>query len=64
MKLVTGGVIEETKQAIKNLGYILEDAGSSYDKVIKTTLFLDDMNDFTNINDIYKESISLFNAII
>lgn len=56
MKLIDGGVIEETKQALKNLGYILDEAGSSYDNIIKTTLYLEDMDDFVNVNEIYKES--------
>lgn len=54
MKLVSGGASEEAKQALKNLGYILEAAGTSYENVIKTTLFLDDIGDFGQINEIYK----------
>lgn len=54
-KLVEGDVATEGRQALKNLGQILQEAGTSYDKVIKTTIFLDDINDFARINEVYKE---------
>ena len=44
----------QTKQVLKNLKSVLEAAGSSLDKVIKTTIFIDCMDDFTIINDIYE----------
>jgi 2-iminobutanoate/2-iminopropanoate deaminase len=53
--LVEGGIEQETKQALKNLGNILEAAGSSLEDVIKTTVFLTDMNDFARMNAIYGE---------
>ena len=43
----------QTEQVCKNLGAVLEAAGSSFDKVIKTTCFLADMNDFTAFNEVY-----------
>ena len=55
MKLVDGGVAAEAHQAFKSLGYILQAAGSSYNNVVKTTVFLDDMNDFGIVNQVYKE---------
>ncbi|KAL1501718.1 hypothetical protein ABEB36_006998 [Hypothenemus hampei] len=55
MKLVEGDVATETRQALRNLGYILTAADSSFDKVIKTTIFMSDMNDFGEINEVYKE---------
>ncbi|XP_066992196.2 rutC family protein UK114 isoform X4 [Anabrus simplex] len=55
MKLVDGGALEEAKQALINLGKILEAADSSYGNVVKTTIFLDDINDFAPINELYKE---------
>lgn len=63
MKLVEGGVTAQAKQAFANLGYILEEAGSSYDKVIKTVLLLDDINDFAPINEIYKEGTLRFDNL-
>jgi 2-iminobutanoate/2-iminopropanoate deaminase len=53
--LVSGGVESETRQALTNLKNILESAGSTLDKVIKTTVFLKDMNDFSKMNTIYGE---------
>ncbi|VDM27026.1 unnamed protein product [Toxocara canis] len=44
----------QTEQSLKNIGAILEAAGSSYDNVVKTTVLLADMNDFATVNDIYK----------
>ncbi|WP_072985528.1 RidA family protein [Clostridium cavendishii] len=43
----------QTEQSLKNVKAILEEAGSSLDKVIKTTVFLKDMNDFAFMNDVY-----------
>ena len=43
----------QTEQVCKNLGAILEAAGSSFDKVIKTTCFLADMGDFAAFNEVY-----------
>lgn len=43
----------QTEQVCKNIRAILEEAGSSFDKVIKTTCFLADMNDFANFNTVY-----------
>lgn len=44
---------EQTEQVCKNLGAVLEAAGSSFDKVLKTTCFLADMNDFAAFNEVY-----------
>lgn len=44
---------EQTEQVMKNLGAVLREAGSDYDKAVKTTCFLADMNDFAPFNDIY-----------
>ncbi|MCR5775119.1 MAG: RidA family protein [Lachnospiraceae bacterium] len=45
----------QARQAFKNLAALLEDAGSGIDKVIKTTVFIKDMNDFAKINKVYEE---------
>jgi 2-iminobutanoate/2-iminopropanoate deaminase len=53
--LVDGGVEAETRQALVNLSAVLEAAGANLDQVIKTTVFLRDINDFTRMNGIYAE---------
>lgn len=53
--MVEGGVAEQTKQVLTNLSNVLEAGGSSLDKVVKTTIFLADMDDFTTVNAIYAE---------
>lgn len=54
-KLVDGGAVAEARQALKNIGAILTAASSSYEKVVKTTILLDDIADFQGVNDVYKE---------
>lgn len=44
---------EQTEQVCKNIGAILEEAGTSFDKVLKTTCFLSDMDNFAAFNEIY-----------
>ena len=51
--IVTGSIAEQTERVLKNLAAVLEAAGSSFDRVIKTTVFLKDMNDFAKMNEIY-----------
>ena len=53
--LVPGGIAEQTRQSLCNVRAILEAAGSSMDQVIKTTVFLQDMNDFAAMNAVYAE---------
>lgn len=55
MKLVEGEFSAEVRQALRNLGAILHAGNSSFDKVVKVTIFLSDLNDFTVLNDVYKE---------
>ena len=50
-----GPIEEQTRQVLKNVGAVLEAAGSSYDEVVKTTVFLQDMNDFAKMNAVYAE---------
>ena len=52
-QIVGASVIEQTEQVCKNIIAILEAAGSSAEKVVKTTCFLADMNDFAAFNGIY-----------
>uniref|UniRef100_A0AAZ3RW05 Reactive intermediate imine deaminase A homolog n=1 Tax=Oncorhynchus tshawytscha TaxID=74940 RepID=A0AAZ3RW05_ONCTS len=53
-KLVEGGVQAQARQALVNMGEILKAAGCGYDNVVKTTVLLADINDFVNVNDVYK----------
>lgn len=55
MRLVEGEFTIEVRQALRNLGAILQAANSSFEKVVKVTVFLSDLNDFTALNDVYKE---------
>ena len=51
--IVPEGIAAQTEQSCKNVGAILEAAGSGYDKVIKTTCFLADIADFAAFNEVY-----------
>lgn len=53
--MVQGGVVEETKQAFKNVAAILKEAGATVGDVVKTTVLLDDMADFAKVNAIYEQ---------
>ncbi len=50
-----GGIVQETKQVLENLKAILEEAGSSLDKVVKTTVFMQSMDDFGVMNEVYSQ---------
>lgn len=52
--IVEGGVVNQAEQALTNLSEILKAAGTSLDKVVKTTVFIKNMNDFAAINEVYK----------
>ena len=52
-ELVQGGITEQTTRALENLRAILKQAGSDFSQVVKTTVFLVDMADFTSMNEIY-----------
>jgi 2-iminobutanoate/2-iminopropanoate deaminase len=54
-ELNTGTIEDQTRLVLKNLGAVLEAAGSSYDNVVKATVFLQDMNDFSRMNQVYAE---------
>ncbi|MFN8411500.1 MAG: RidA family protein [Anaerolineales bacterium] len=55
-ELVSANVEEQTRQVLKNLQNVLDAAGSSLANVVKTTVFLKDMNDFAKMNNIYAEA--------
>ena len=50
-----GGVKEQTRQSLTNVEAILKEAGLTMDNVVKTTVFLADMNDFADMNGVYAE---------
>lgn len=54
-QVVGGGIVEQTTRVLENLKAILESAGSSLQQVVKTTVFLRDMNDFAAMNAIYAQ---------
>lgn len=52
-EIVGNNIVEQTEQVIKNMAAILEANNVGFDKVIKTTCFLANMNDFANFNEVY-----------
>lgn len=50
---IVSGIEEQARQALTNVRSLLESAGSGMDKVIKTTVFIKDMNDFAKVNEVY-----------
>lgn len=52
-EFVSDSVAEQTEQVLKNLSEVLAAAGSGLDQVVKTTVFLADMNDFAEMNEVY-----------
>ncbi len=54
-ELAPGGIEAETRQVLQNLKNVLESAGTDLNHVVKTTVFLRDMNDFSKMNTIYGE---------
>ncbi|OOP57799.1 MAG: reactive intermediate/imine deaminase [Candidatus Brocadia carolinensis] len=54
-EIVQGDIKVQTRQVLENLKCILEAAGSSLDKVVKTTIFMKDLNDYAAVNDVYRE---------
>ena len=52
-KIIEGGIEEQTRQTLTNVKAILEAAGTSLDQVVKTTVFLKDMNSFAAMNAVY-----------
>ncbi|MGH9147225.1 MAG: RidA family protein [Vicinamibacterales bacterium] len=58
-EVVQGDIRAQTQQALTNLGAILSAAGGTYANVVRTTVFLADLNDFAGMNDVYG---SFFNS--
>ncbi|QBQ42789.1 RidA family protein [Sphingobacterium psychroaquaticum] len=55
MELITTGVVDETHQVLKNVQAILDNAGYSFNDVVKATIFISDMGDFAAINEVYAQ---------
>ncbi|WP_256385046.1 Rid family detoxifying hydrolase [Photobacterium toruni] len=53
-KIVSGGIIEQSKQSLLNLQYVLKAAHADMTTVVKTTCYLADINDFAAFNEVYK----------
>jgi 2-iminobutanoate/2-iminopropanoate deaminase len=56
-ELVPGSIAEQTEQVFANLRAILEEAGSSLDRLVKTTVFLQDLGDFAAMNEVYARHV-------
>ena len=52
-QFVTGGVAEQTEQVLRNLTAVFQAAGVGMNQIVKTTVFLADMDDFTAMNEVY-----------
>jgi 2-iminobutanoate/2-iminopropanoate deaminase len=51
--LITSNITDETTQVMQNLEYVLKAAGYDFSHIVKTTIFLKDMNDFPKVNEVY-----------
>lgn len=56
--LINDDIEKATRRSLDNVKAILEEAGSSLEKVVKTTIFLDDMDNFAKVNEVYGEYFS------
>ena len=56
-ELMGGGIGPQTEQVLANLGAILEAAGSGLDKLVKTTVFLQSLDDFAGMNEVYAAQV-------
>ena len=54
-ELIEGGITEQTHRVMKNLAAVLHEAGLSLDRVVKTTVYLADMETFAEMNEVYAE---------
>jgi len=55
--LLTGDITEQTEQVMRNITALLKAAGADFDNVVRTTVFLADMNDFNGMNAVYSKHI-------
>ena len=54
-EVVSDDVVEQTHQVFKNLAAVLKEAGASFETVVKTTVFIKNMDDFATINEVYSQ---------
>lgn len=52
-QVVDGGIVEQTERVMTNLAAVLKEAGTDWNSVVKTTVYLNDMADFREMNDVY-----------
>jgi len=52
-QIIQGDVVAQTERVMQNLTAVLREAGTSWDRVVKTTIFLQDMADFAKVNEVY-----------
>ena len=57
-QLISSDLIDQTHQVMKNLDAVLKEAGSSFDKVIKSTIYLTDMSHFNSVNEVYAQYLT------
>ena len=62
MELFSGSIKEETELVMQNLNSILEEAEMNFENVVKTTIFIDDMNNFQHVNEVYGKYFQVENA--
>jgi 2-iminobutanoate/2-iminopropanoate deaminase len=55
--LLAGDITAQTEQVFRNLGAILEEAGTSLDRLVKTTVFLQNLDDFAGMNEVYAANV-------
>jgi 2-iminobutanoate/2-iminopropanoate deaminase len=55
-EVLKGDIESQTRQVMKNIGAVLDKAGYNFNSIVKTTIFLTDMNDFPKVNAIYGEA--------
>jgi 2-iminobutanoate/2-iminopropanoate deaminase len=56
-KLVEGGIEPQTDQVMRNIGALLRAAGVSFDQLVRTTVFMSDLNDFDGMNTVYAKYV-------
>jgi len=61
--IVADDVVNQTHQVMKNLFYVLEEAGVHFNDVVKTTIFLADMDDFAKVNEVYAHYFGLHKPV-
>ncbi len=51
--MITGNIVDESHQVMKNISWILKAGGMDFSNIVKSTIFLKDMNNFPKVNDVY-----------